>query len=60
MITVAISVKDGAHTRGEILELEELGAEELARVEALVHEMRDHLERIARRMAAKRAKDGAG
>lgn len=54
MITITIAVKDGVRTRGEVLELEELDAEALARIDELVHEMRDHIERIARVRAARR------
>lgn len=53
MIQVTIAIKDGVHTRGDVLELEELGPEELARVDELIHELRDHLDRIARVRAAK-------
>ncbi len=56
MITVAFSIKDGVRTMGELLELESLDAEALARVDELVLEMRDHIERLARVRAAKRDK----
>ncbi len=54
MITVTIAVKDGVHTRGDILELSDLAPEDLARVDELILEMRDHIDRIARVRAAKR------
>ncbi len=61
MIVVAVSVKDGPHTRGEVLELDEddLGPAELARVEELMHEMSSYLERLARLKRA-RAQGRAG
>jgi hypothetical protein len=54
-----ISIRDGVRTRGEILELETLGPEDLAQVDDLIHEMRDHLDRVARVRDA-RAKAGGG
>ncbi len=60
MIKVTIAVQDGVHTRGEILEFEgDVGAEELARVEELAHEMIAHLERVVRLRKAQ-AKGRAG
>lgn len=58
MITVTIAVKDGVRTRGEVLELEDLDEEALSRIDELVLEMRDHIERLARVRAAKRTKGG--
>lgn len=54
---MTIAVKDGVRTRAEVLELEELDAEALARIDELVHEMRDHIERLARVREARRAKE---
>lgn len=58
MISFTIAVKDGARTRGEVLELEDLTPEALAHVDELILEMRDHIERIARVRAARSAKEG--
>lgn len=61
MIQFAISIDDGVQTRGGLLKLDELDAIALARVDELIHEMRDHLERLARVQAAdaaRRAKAG--
>jgi hypothetical protein len=57
MIQVTFAVKIGPHTRGDVLELEELDADGLARVEDLVHEMRAYLEQHARIRRAKQDKE---
>lgn len=58
MITFAISLKVDGRTRGDVIEVDELDPESLARIEESMHEMRDELERVARRRAAKRAREG--
>lgn len=56
MIVVTIAVKDGGHLRGETLEFDELGPDELDQVHELSQTLVDYCERIARVHAA-RAKD---
>ena len=56
-VQVAFTVKDGPHTRGEVLDLDDLDGMALARVDEVIHEIRSHLERLARVRAARVAKE---
>lgn len=56
MIQFMVTLKDGVRTRGEILDLEELDDVAMARIEELIIDMREHVERIARVHQARRSK----
>lgn len=57
---LTVAIESNGRTRAERLELERLDPMALARAEDLMHEMRAHLEQMARVEEARRAREGTG